>query len=341
MKALRKSETENCQNSIKRKFIQIRMIDLNLFRVFDAMMQHRNVREASLILSVTPSAVSHALRRLRQSLRDELFVSSESSMQPTRRALEIAPAIREGLEKLELALIGKEPTQTEAFRSFRIVATDYACMVILPRLVKRLAGSAPRLALQVSAYNHLDVCRYLETGRCDLMIGSFNNLETVLRRSALLSEYEVIAVGSAHPLTRGEVTRERLLEFQRVIVEPAGTNESQREGLIGEEGLPRPGIFGSASRESSGETAEPAGRPAVCVPHFAAVVPLLQVTDLVAIIPRRLARLAAANAPIALLDLPYASTKLKIEMIWHQRADHDRGVRWLLNEVIESVADVE
>src|SRR5271166_2940943 len=70
------------------------MVDLNLFRVFDAMMQDRTVRAASRRLSVTPSAVSHALRRLRQSLRDELFVSTESSMQPTRRALEIAPTIR-------------------------------------------------------------------------------------------------------------------------------------------------------------------------------------------------------------------------------------------------------
>jgi DNA-binding transcriptional LysR family regulator len=117
------------------------------------------------------------LRRLRQSLRDELFVSSESSMQPTRRALEVAPTIREGLEKLELALVGNEPTKrAEALRTFRIVATDYACIVILPRLVKRLSGSAPRVALQVSACNHLDLGTYLQRGRCDLIVGPFNKL---------------------------------------------------------------------------------------------------------------------------------------------------------------------
>ncbi|MBV8175465.1 MAG: LysR family transcriptional regulator [Verrucomicrobia bacterium] len=117
------------------------MIDLNLFRVFDAVMRHRSVREASRMLSVTPSAASHALRRLRQALHDELFISTGSGMQPTRRALEVAPAIREGLEKLELALIAKEPGGTEALRTFHIAATDYACMVVLPQLVKR----SPRL----------------------------------------------------------------------------------------------------------------------------------------------------------------------------------------------------
>ena len=83
-------------------------------------------------------------------------------MQPTRRALEIAPTIREGLEKLELALVRKEANGPEALRTFRIVATDYACMVVLPRLVKRLSGSAPRVALQVSACNHLDLGQYLQ-----------------------------------------------------------------------------------------------------------------------------------------------------------------------------------
>ena len=51
--------------------------------------------------------------------------------------------------------------------------------------------------------------------------------------------------------------------------------------------------------------------------------------------------LAAANASIALLDLPYPSAKLKIEAVWHQRADHDRGLQWLLNEVVESIRELE
>jgi DNA-binding transcriptional LysR family regulator len=341
MKALKKTGNENCRENIKRESVQIRMIDLNLFRVFDAMMQHRNVQVASRKLAVTPSAVSHALRRLRQSLRDELFVSTESSMQPTRRALEIAPAIREGLEKLELALAGKEPKRAGALRTFRIVATDYACMVILPRLVKRLNGTAQHVGLQVSACNQLDLGQHLQRGRSDLIIGSFNKLQTGLHRSKLLSDDEVIAVRKAHPLTLGEVTKERLLEFPHLLVEPTGSEESRHIGPRVEEGLLHPPPARSASREFPEETINLAGRPAVRVPHFASVVPLLQATDMVAVLPRRFARLAAANASIALLDLPYQSTKLKIEVVWHHRADHDQGLQWLLNEVVESIGDVE
>jgi DNA-binding transcriptional LysR family regulator len=341
MKALTKGGIEKCRGNTPRQFTEIRMVDLNLFRVFDAMMQDRTVQAASRRLSVTPSAVSHALRRLRQSLRDELFVSTESSMQPTRRALEIAPTIREGLEKLELALARKEANGPEALRTFRIVATDYACMIVLPRLVKRLSGSAPRVALQVSACNHLDLGQYLQRARCDLCIGRFDKLQADLRRSKLLSDDEVIAVRNAHPLTLGEVTKDRLLEFSNLLVEPTATEGSQCIGPTDEEGLLHSPPTDSFSLAFQEETMNLAGRPAVRVSHFAAVVPLLQLTDMVAVLPRRMARLAAANASITLLDLPYPSTTLKVEVVWHQRADHDRGLQWLLNEVVESIGDLE
>src|SRR5271165_913257 len=102
LKVVPREDTKECQNYVKAKTVHLRMIDLNLFRVFDTMMLHRSVRKASQILSVTPSAVSHALSRLRKSIGDQLFIPTESGMQPTQRALELASAVREGLHKLEL-----------------------------------------------------------------------------------------------------------------------------------------------------------------------------------------------------------------------------------------------
>jgi Bacterial regulatory helix-turn-helix protein, lysR family len=124
LRALAKGETQKCQNYAKSETVGFRMIDLNLFRVFDAMMLHRSVRKASQMLSVTPSAVSHALSRLRQSIGDELFIPTESGMQPTRRALELAPAVRAGLGELELALTGKESAPTKTLWTFPIGAGE-------------------------------------------------------------------------------------------------------------------------------------------------------------------------------------------------------------------------
>jgi DNA-binding transcriptional LysR family regulator len=100
-------------------------------------------------------------------------------MQPTQRALELASAVREGLEKLELALTRKDSVPVEVPRTFRIGATDYPCMVVLPSLVKRLAKIAPNLDLRVLPSNHIDLVQQLENGRADLVIGSIATLLSI------------------------------------------------------------------------------------------------------------------------------------------------------------------
>src|SRR6266481_6203103 len=334
LKALPKSEFKKCQNYLKAETVHLRMIDLNLFRVFDAMMLHRSVRKASQILSVTPSAVSHALSRLRQSIGDELFIPGESGMEPTRRALELASTVREGLEKFELALAGKESVPAEALRTFRIGATDYACMVILPSLVKRLAKNAPTVDLRVFPSNHVDLVQQLEKGRADLVIGSFTELPAGIRRARLLREDEVVTVRTGHPLTRGRMTKERLLEFPHVVVEPAGTRVSATDGFSDEARNAKRVSVERALYEFQNGRIGPGGRAAVCVPNFAAVAPCLQLSDMVAMLPRRLALWASAHAPLALLDPTYRSITIEIEMLWIGGADQDEGLEWLLNELV-------
>jgi DNA-binding transcriptional LysR family regulator len=340
LKALPKSEFKKCKNYLKAETVHLRMIDLNLFRVFDAMMLRRSVRKASQILSVTPSAVSHALSRLRQSIGDELFIPGESGMQPTRRALELATAVREGLEKLELALTGKESVPAEPLRTFRIGATDYACMVILPSLVKRLAKGVPNVDLRVSSSNRMDVVRQLEKGEVDLVIGSFNKLPAGIRRARLLREDEVMAVRTGHPLTRGKVTKERLVKFPQVVVEPAGTKENETDELTDGRVVDRRVWIERALNEFQEGKVELVGRATVCVPNFTSVAPFLQLSDMVATLPRRFALWAAAHAPLALLDLPYKSMIVDIEMLWDQGADQDHGLQWLVNELAESIGDL-
>ena len=340
LRSLEKDEAKKCPNYSKAEIAHLRMIDLNLFRVFDAMMLHRSVRKASQILSVTPSAVSHALSRLRQSIGDELFIPTESGMQPTQRALQLASGVREGLEKLERALTRNDVVPAEALRTFRVGATNYPCMVVLPSLVKRLAKSAPQVDLRVLPSNHIELVQQLEKGRADLVIGSFTELPAGIRRRRLLREDEVITVRTGHPLTRGRMTKERLLEFPHVVVEPAGTRECVTDGFPDEARNAKRVSVERALYEFQKGRIVPDARAAVCVPNFAAVAPFLQLSDMVALLPRRLALWAAAHAPLALVDPPYRSITIEIEMLWVEGADQDEGLQWLLNELVESIGDL-
>jgi DNA-binding transcriptional LysR family regulator len=341
LKAPPKSDAKECQNYAKPwpAITQIRLMDLNLFRVFDAIMVHRSVREASQTLSVTPSAVSHALGRLRQSIGDELFIPTGSGMQPTRRALELTSGIRAGLEKLVWASTRKNPVPVEAPRTFRIGATDYPCMVVLPSLVKRSAKSALTVDLRVFPSNHIDLVQQLEKGRADLVVGSFTELPAGISRSRLLREDEVIVVRTGHPLTRGRMTKERLFEFPHIVVEPAKTMEGATDGFADEERNAKRVSIESALCEFQYGRIAPGGCSTICVPKFAAVAPFLQLSDTLAKLPRRLALWAAAHAPLSLLDPPYPSVAIDIEMLWHQRSDDDQGVQWLVNELAECIGD--
>jgi DNA-binding transcriptional LysR family regulator len=188
--------------------MHIRMVDLNLFRVFDALMLHRSVREASQLLSVSPSAVSHALNRLRETIGDQLFIPGESGMEPTRRALELAVSVREGLESFALALTAKPFVPKEAVRTFRIAASDNTSVIILPLLVNRLVKSAPQVDLRVFPLNRLDVVRQLKRGEIDLVIGWFGELPDGMVRATLFREEEAIVVRAGHPLTQEKVTKD-------------------------------------------------------------------------------------------------------------------------------------
>ena len=305
------------------------------------MMKRRRLREASQILSVTPSAVSHALNRLRQSIGDELFIPGESGMQPTQRALELASAVREALEKLEFALTGKGSVPAEALRTFRIGATAYACMAILPSIVKRLAKSAPEVDLRVFSDSDIDVVQQLVRGRVDLVIGSFNELPARIRRSSLLREDEVIAVRTGHPLTRGELTKERLSKFPQVVVESTSTVEKKTEGLFDDQRKAEGVSVERALREFQSGRIGFDNRVRVCVSNFGAVASFLQFTDMVAMLPRHLALAVAGHAALVLLDPPYTSAKIEIEMLWDEGADQDQGLQWLVNELAQSTGDLE
>ena len=116
-------------------------LDLNLLRVFDVLLEERSVTRAGARLGLTPSAVSHALSRLRYHLGDELFRRDAQGMQPTRRALEIGPSLHAALGQLQSALDPGDFEPAISDHRFSVVAGAYACAVLMPAVVAPAAGA--------------------------------------------------------------------------------------------------------------------------------------------------------------------------------------------------------
>ena len=317
--------------------VQIRRVDLNLFRVFDAVMQQRSVSRAAKALSVTPSAISHSLSRLREAIDDELFVPGVSGMRPTPRAVELASDIRKGLQNFHSVLMTKPFVPGRAIRTFRIGASDYVSILVLPRLIKRLAEIAPNIDVRIFPLSRLDAVRNLEANRLDALIGWFGSLPDSLQRSSLYKEEEVMVVRPGHPLTKAKITKQRLFQFPHVVVEMTGTEEHEKDGFLNDEGVSRRVWIERALLELKDKNISITGRAAVCVPYFAAVAPMLEVTDMVATLPRRLALWLAKSDSLVLLELPYKPITVEVEMVWQQRVTRDLGFRWI-REVLSSSA---
>src|ERR1700733_13962990 len=127
--------------------IHFQNLDLNLLRIFEALIEERSATRAGARLGLTQSAISHALNRLRYVLGDELFVRGPEGMQPTDRAAEIAPRLRQGLMQLQLALTPSEFSPDSTERRFAIICTEYAGAVMAPALIQRIRTEAPHASI--------------------------------------------------------------------------------------------------------------------------------------------------------------------------------------------------
>ncbi|HJK89572.1 MAG TPA: LysR family transcriptional regulator, partial [Polyangiaceae bacterium LLY-WYZ-15_(1-7)] len=117
--------------------------NLNLLLTLDALLEERSVTRAAARLGVTQSAVSHALRQLREQLGDRLFVRARGAMAPTPRALALAGPLRQGLRALQQALEdAPEFDPARSRRRFVLATTDLVAATVSPALVARLREEA-------------------------------------------------------------------------------------------------------------------------------------------------------------------------------------------------------
>jgi DNA-binding transcriptional LysR family regulator len=309
-------------------------LDLNLFKVFAAIMRHRSVKGAAKELGIGSPATSHALGRLRAGLGDQLFVAKSGGMQPTELAIHLASDITDGLSRLTsvLALAPFVPGTTA--RTFHIAGGDYAATMVLPSLMARVAAAAPQVHFRFFPSNRLDVIANLDDGRIDLAFGWFDAVPDRMRRSTIVTEQEVILAREGHPLTDGEMTIEKLLSFPRVVVELTGSEEPVVSGFLSERGASRriwiDRLVVGARPGNEGLI----GEVALSVPYFSAVPPILELTDLVAVLPRQLAVRLSQQNRLVLLDPPYKPAEVSLEVVWHERVDRDAGAKWLIGQLL-------
>ena len=299
--------------------MNVQGLDLNLLRVFDAVLRDRSVTAAARHLGLTQPAVSNALARLRARFEDVLFVRTSSGMDATPFARELSDPVRQALALLDSALAhgpGFDPATST--RAFRFYMSDLGQVEFLPPLVERAQRVAPGLRLEAVALEVEDISDALAAGAIDLAVGFLPGLGPPVRRQPLFRDRYVCLMRADHPAAGARLTRKAFLEASHALVSYKGGHR------VIEEALERTGL---------------ARKIALRVPHFTVVPMVLERSDLILTLPSRVARVYQQRGNFKSLPPPVPIAPADVAVHWHGRFERDPGNRWLREIIVELFAE--
>jgi len=312
--------------------LHIHSLDLNLLRVFDVLLEERNATRAGARLGLSQSAVSHALSRLRYALNDELFVRDPRGLKPTARSIEIGPQVHAALSQLQAAFAPPSFNPQTTERRFTLAAGSYACAVLAPELVARMAEEAPRAELViVEAAN--DLMEQLDSRRADFLIGSALSTPPRLVQEILLTETLAWVVRSQHPLPSGPISLEALLSVPHVRIASRQDQDGQAVTL-------RASWEDFGAFEARLEQQGLRRRIGVTVPDTYSAFGVIRRSNMAALLPRKLAELSVQSGTMRLLEPPYESPLVDLGLLYLGDRIADPGLAWMRDLLRRVAAEV-
>jgi DNA-binding transcriptional LysR family regulator len=279
-------------------------IDLNLLKVFEALHEESSASRAALRLGVTQSAVSAALRRLREVYGDQLFVRTGRGLAPTLQANQLKPVISDALNKCRQSLAMLDPAANQYDgRSVAIGLSDDFEIAYGRRLIEEIARRAPKLRLIFRQTHSQIVARALMERSIDLAITAGGFAERLLSRQVLgEGDYACLVDPASLAPGQQQIELQEFVTREHILVSSGGFIGITDEGLA---------AVGLARRVCASTT------------HFAALPFLLKGSQAVATIPAHAAASIAALSGLALLPCPLALPRYPVELGWRTSTQID------------------
>ena len=292
--------------------IQLRQVDLNLLVVLDVLLRERSVKRTAQALHVTPSAVSHALRRLRELFGDELLVRDGRQMRPTVRAEGLAETLPRVLQQLERALAGSEAfTPVTSTRTFRLAAPDFIAPLV-PHLLRDIGRAAPGVRVELAPLMSGAV-RDLTEGRYDALIGPSRLTNEGLRGEPLGAWSWAVYARAGHPAFSDWSLQSWSAHPHLQITTSVLRGPGPVDVRIAELGI----------RRTVGAV----------VPLFTMAAPILTRTDLLLTVPSMSMSSAQVVYGLEQREVPFALPKMKLTLFRSAAAGGEPGVRWFIERV--------
>ena len=305
-----------------------RTLDLNLLRVFDEVMAERSLTRAAHNLSLTQPAVSNALRRLRETLGDELVRREGQGMAPTPRALALWPTVRDALQQLQASLSPGEFVPAQATSTFVLAMADATAAELMPGLIDILEHEAPGVSMRVVPLTTRDPRRLLDEETADLAVGHFPPVlpdltaraqsgEAVAFSHQRLYDGEYVCVMRAgHTLASGPLTLNRFCAARHMLVSFSG----------------RPFGFIDESLAALGRKRQ----VVLTVNQFFTAGRVVANSNLLTVLPRHFVRVTGIAEQLVLRPLPFDVSPVHVDALWHRRSQQRSAHVWLRQSVVRA-----
>ncbi|MCA8275765.1 LysR family transcriptional regulator [Burkholderia sp. AU30280] len=294
-----------------------RQLDLNLLRVFAALMAEGNVTRAAERLALSQSAVSNALRRLRESLDDVLFEKTVSGVRPTARARELWSAVQPHFDALKQA-ISPDQFDPQAHRgTFTIAMSDYSVERIMPRLARYMGTHAPSMRIELTPFSVADLPGMFDRGGVDLAIGGYLNDSSPssgVRTHEMWPIHWSCLMRKDHPLAKGPLTLKRFLAARHLDVGFSGMRVPVYDSLLSAHGLQRNLVL--------------------TLNAYSPALAIIRESDFIGVLPTTLLDLSIHEKELVSRQPPVRMPARPYCVIWHQRWDSHPAHRWLRQTIV-------
>lgn len=282
--------------------------DLNLLATLDVLLAEGSVARAAQRLRLSPSAMSRALARLRETMGDPLLVRAGRGLVPTPRALELRERVSQLVQDAEAVLSPAEALDLKQLvRTFTLRTSDGFAENFGPDLIARIGEDAPGVRLRFvqkpdkDSASLRDATVDLETG----VVGETTGPE--VRAQGLFRDRFIGVVRKGHPLSKGKVTAARYAAGRHILVSRRGLDKGPMDEALKPLGLER--------------------EITTIVGGFSIALALARASDLVASVPER--HTGNLRAELFSFALPVAVPEITVSLLWHPRLDADPAHRWL------------
>ena len=303
-------------------------IDLNLLVTLEALMAERNVTRAGQRLGLGQPAMSAALGRLRHIFDDELLVRVPGApMRLTPKAVGLQRQVSEVLARVRQVFDSEATFDPLAARAvWRIATSDHPASLILPRFIAALAREAPGIDVRVVALDKRDGFERVDRGETDLLIGSFRNIPKRIRRHPLYTDGYVCVARRDNPgiAADGGLKLNAYVGLPHVLVTYAADDRGIVDEVLARDGLRR--------------------RVALTVSDFHLVPRIVEQTDMIGHLPRRIAAELVRGFDLVVLAPPITLPAWNVEAFWSGISDAEPAAKWMrarlfaIGRAIETIA---